>query len=83
MLCYTIPTAGRDTRLQRRPRGAAARTVAAIVIIVAILISIVIVIIIIIIIINLHLGLINTPLLFPLKTTSFTIHLLSKRPEIY
>ena len=35
---------------------------------------------------NLHLGLINTPpplILFFLQTTSFTIDLLSNRPEIY
>ena len=35
---------------------------------------------------NPHLGLINGPpplFVFPLKTTFFTIHLLSKRPDIY
>ena len=34
---------------------------------------------------NPHLGLINAPPLFvfPLKTTIVTIHLLSKRPDIY
>ena len=34
---------------------------------------------------NLHLGLLNAPPLFVvfLQTTSFTIDLLSKRPEIY
>ena len=34
---------------------------------------------------NPHLGLINVPplMLFSLKTTFFTIHLLSKRPDIY
>ena len=53
--------------------------------IITIITTIIIIVIIIVIIINPHLGLIHVlPLMFfSLKTTFFTIHVLSKRLEIY